>query len=516
MRSILQVCLRRKWYLIIPAVVAILGAYYRIKTMEPVFKSTTTIVIDQDRELLKDMDALLPEGNAKKIQKMKDMGEDIIKQLLAKQTLGEVIDRVGLKPSSSMREIAKKMKLEQPEADEAELVRGLQIDWLAGRLLENIILPKRGSYVEISFIHRDPEVAYQVVKNLADVFIDNALRTETEEVEPSQEFSEDKRQEFELKYEEARKRLESYKVQMAREGSRTFLVNATNIEVVNSQINSLNVDITRQQQLVQELAARMGVPAPRLNVAEFGLGAALRSQMQEKARRLASLMVRFTWKDSEVIKINQDLTALREQYRAEAAKAAAAMGGDSEAVVQHEMALLDLDLLNLERSALDGYIAEYQRSVTFAPAKQSQLEVLEKEVRQYEVLLTAFQGQARGLSLKKELRQKDAQARYRILDPANRPVKPMTDDQNKIMLIAVFGGLGFGIGAVYLLEFFDHSFKSVEDVEAYLGVTVLGTIPRIQAAGGLAKPNRSLALSLVAVSIVAVLVLAFVLMKRFQ
>jgi uncharacterized protein involved in exopolysaccharide biosynthesis len=175
---------------------------------------------------------------------------------------------------------------------------------------------------------------------------------------------------------------------------------------------------------------------------------------------------------------------------------------------------LDLELLNLERSALEGFIAEYQRSLTFAPAKQTQLEILEKEVRQYEQLLTAFQGQARGLSLKKELRQKDAQSRYRILDPASRPVTPMTDDQNKIMLIAVFGGLGFGIGAVYLLEFFDHSFKSVEDVETYLGVTVLGTIPRIQAAGGVVKSRRPLALSIVAVSIAAVLVLAFVIMQQ--
>ncbi|MGH7491960.1 MAG: GumC family protein [bacterium] len=516
LRSILQVALRRKWYLIIPAIVAILGAYYRITTMEPVFKSSTTIVIDQDRELLKDMDALLPEGNSKKVQKMKDMGEDIVKQLLAKTTLGAVIDSVGLKPSSSMREEVRKMKLEHPDADEAALLRGLQIEWLEGRLFENIILPKRGNYVEISFIHRDPEIAYRVVKTLADVFIENAKKIETEEVEPSQEFSEDKKLEFQEKYEEARGRLESYKVQLAREGSRNFLVNATNIDAINSQINSLKVDISRQQQHVQELAGRVSEASSPLNVAESVIGADLRRKMQEKAGRLATLMVRFTWKDSEVIKVNQDLAVLREQYRAELAAAAGALDGDGETVLQHQMAVLDLDLLNLQRSSLEGFIAEYQRSLTFAPAKQSQLEVLEKEVAQLEVLLNAFQGQARGLSLKKELRQKDAQARYRILDPANRPAKPMTDDQNKIMLIAVFGGLGFGIGAVYLLEFFDHSFKSVEDVEAYLGVTVLGTIPRIQAAGGLAKPKRPLAVSLLAVSVVAVMVLAFVLMRQFQ
>src|SRR5262245_14344609 len=303
LRSILQVALRRKWYLIIPAIVAILGAYYRISTMEPVFKSSTTIVIDQDRELLKDMEILLPEGNSKKIQKMKDMGEDIIKQLLAKQTLGAVIDSVGLKPSSSMREEVKKMMLERPDADEAALLRGLQIEWLESRLFENIILPKRGNYVEISFVHRDPEIAYRVVKTLADVFIENAKKTETEEVEPSQEFSEDKKLEFQQKYEEARSRLEAYKVQLAREGARTFLVNATNIDAVNSQINSLNVDITRQQQLVQELAGHVNEASHRPDLDESGVAAGLRRQMQDKAQRLATLMVRFTWKDAEIIKV---------------------------------------------------------------------------------------------------------------------------------------------------------------------------------------------------------------------
>ncbi len=516
LRSILQVCLRRKWFLIIPPIVAILGAYYRISTMDPVFKSTTTIVIDQDRELLKDMETLLPEGNTKKLAKMKDMAEDITKQLLAKATLGEVIDRVGLKPSGGMREEAKKMKLDNPTADDAALLRGLQIEWLAGRLFENIIFPKRGNYVEISFVHRDPQIAYQVVKTLGDVFIENALKTESQDVEPSQEFSEEKKREFEQKYEAARARVEAFSTQLAREGSRTSMVNAANQASVNSQINSLNVDITRQQQLVQELGARAGAATARLNFSEYGNGAVLQSQMQEKARRLAALMVSFTWKDAEVIKVNQDLAALREQYRAEVAKAAADSdpGGDADLIVQNQLAMLDLQLLNLQRGVLEGYISEYQRGITFAPAKQSQLEALEKEMRQYEQLLAAFQGQARGLSLKKELRQKDAQTRYRILDPANLPVTPMTDDQDKIMLIAVFGGLGFGIGAVYMLEFFDHSFKSVEDVETYLGVTVLGAIPRIQTVSGVPKPKSPLALSILAVSIVAVLVLAFVLMKQ--
>jgi uncharacterized protein involved in exopolysaccharide biosynthesis len=294
------------------------------------------------------------------------------------------------------------------------------------------------------------------------------------------------------------------------------MVNATNQAAVNARINALTVDINRQQQRLQEIAAQAGGLGDRLNVSEYGTGAALQSQMQDKARRVAALTVQFNWNDAEVIKVNQDLAVLRDQYRNEVAKAAAAGSSsatEQELAIQRQMAQLDLELLVEQKRTLEGYDAEYRNSNARLPSWEQELQERERKVTELRAIVQTFEGQARGITLKDELRRTDADARYRIINPANRPVTPLTAAQDKILIIALLGGLGFGVGVVYLLEFFDHSFKSVEEVETFLGLVVLGTIPRMQAVGG-PRARNPLALSILAISIVAALVVAFVLMRQ--
>lgn len=481
LRSILQLARRRKWFLIIPPIVALLGAMYRVSTMEPTYRSRTTILIDQGRDLLKEMSNVLPNADGGKTTRMRDMSEDIQKQLLSAEILGEVVDRIQLKPSQGMREQVALTLKDHPEASEAEMLRHLQVEWLITRLTDNIIFPKRGNYVEISLEHKDPELAYNIVKAIADVFIEHALKTESMEVQGTRKFSEEKEREFRQQYQDALARLENYKTRLAREEGRSMVVNAMNLPAADARLQSLSVDITRQQQLIQELTNRLGNAVNRGSVTEFAKGSALYSQMMEKAVRLAGVALEQDWKSPEVIRLKQDIAEMRERYRAEVVKAASA-SGQTETVAQYQLARLDLDLLNRERATLEGYRADYQRRVVTRPAQETAVQEMQKEVNELAAIVGTFEDQTRGTILKEELRRADAQVRYRIIDPANRPVTPITDDQNKIILIAVFGGLGCGIGAVYLLEFFDHSFKSVDEIENFLGLNVLGTVPKIQPA----------------------------------
>lgn len=486
LRSILQLARRRKWILIIPPIVAFAGAMYRISTMEPTYRSRTTILIDQGRDMLKEMSNVLPNADGGKTARMRDMVEDIQKQLLSVEILGKVVDRVQLKASAGMREQVGQTVKAHPGADEAELIRNLQVDWLISRLTDNIIFPKRGNFVEISFEHKDPELAYNIVKALADVFIEHALKTESLEMQGTRKFSEEKEREFRAQYDAALTRLENYRTQLAREEGRSLVVGAGNLSTADARLQSLEVDITRQQQLVQELAGKLGGAVSPSSAMEFGRGASLYNQMLEKAGRLSGVAMQQDWKSPDVIRIKQDIADMREQYRSEALKAANTGGNarQAEAAAQYQVAKLDLDLLNRERNTLRGYRTDYERRVTVKPAQEAQLLKLQEQVNELAAIVGTFEDQTRGTILKEEFRRADAEVRFRVIDPANRPVTPITDDQNKIMLIAVFGGLGCGVGAVYLLEFFDHSFKSVDEIEAFLGLNVLGTIPKIQAADG--------------------------------
>ncbi len=67
-----------------------------------------------------------------------------------------------------------------------------------------------------------------------------------------------------------------------------------------------------------------------------------------------------------------------------------------------------------------------------------------------------------------------------VIDPAQVPTSPVSP--RPLMNISIAGVLGIMLGVfiAFLKEFLDNSIKTPEDVEKYLGVPVLGTIPLVE------------------------------------
>jgi uncharacterized protein involved in exopolysaccharide biosynthesis len=78
------------------------------------------------------------------------------------------------------------------------------------------------------------------------------------------------------------------------------------------------------------------------------------------------------------------------------------------------------------------------------------------------------------------LEHKQQGEHFKILDPARLPEKPIKPDRNKILLIGAFMGLAMGFGLAWFRESMDQSFHTVSDMESYLGITVLATIPNLK------------------------------------
>jgi len=64
-----------------------------------------------------------------------------------------------------------------------------------------------------------------------------------------------------------------------------------------------------------------------------------------------------------------------------------------------------------------------------------------------------------------------------IVDKAQVPSKPVKPKAVINIAIAFFAGLAAAVGIVFFIEYLDDTIKTSEDVEKYLGLTVLGTIP---------------------------------------
>ena len=66
------------------------------------------------------------------------------------------------------------------------------------------------------------------------------------------------------------------------------------------------------------------------------------------------------------------------------------------------------------------------------------------------------------------------------IDAAMVPLKPFKPKKLLNMVLAMFIGLFGGVFCAFVIEYFDNTFKSPEEVERVLGLPILGTIPHIQ------------------------------------
>ncbi len=78
-----------------------------------------------------------------------------------------------------------------------------------------------------------------------------------------------------------------------------------------------------------------------------------------------------------------------------------------------------------------------------------------------------------------------------LLDSAVQPEAPFRPDKKRNILLGLFIGLMCGIGASFLMEMLDNTFKAPEDVEEYLHLPMLGIIPRIKKIESLTSESRA-------------------------
>jgi capsular polysaccharide biosynthesis protein len=68
----------------------------------------------------------------------------------------------------------------------------------------------------------------------------------------------------------------------------------------------------------------------------------------------------------------------------------------------------------------------------------------------------------------------------KVVDKAKVPSSPVKP--RPLMNIAIAGVLGImvGLGIIFLIEYLDNTIKTPDDVQKYLGLPVLGSIPNFE------------------------------------
>jgi succinoglycan biosynthesis transport protein ExoP len=484
LKKYLQILVRRKILLLLPLVIVSSSGVFASLRMKPTYLSSTIILIRESKLLSRSIENIVPGAEPAELswQEKAQRQATIETFLTSSEFLKNVVSALKLEKDSSMIEWAKKGKEKFPYLSVEELVVRMWTDTLR----QSVAVKFKGeNLIEISSTSKSPQKAAQLAEAVALTFIEESLRDELGGAERVSDFSDEQLDFYRNKKEQSENDLRLYKERLLkREMDNSNLEEGKTTEL-KSEMDGCKLEIEKIDRKIDLLSLglkeRKGKAVDLVRSSELDK---LKERLSDNTREYGRLLLTYSWKDAKILALNSMIEKNLEKTKEEIAKLVSAQIQTEDSAWRSD--LEEYNYLNVKRYFLNGkWVAlnesygRLQEKITQKPLSEQVLKRLEQEVelnrRIYEMLIS----QAQGSQISENVQQVESESRFKIIQPAQIPIKPFKPDKRKIVLFSALVGLAIGVTAVVIAEKVDHSLKDVEEVESYLNLKVIGTVSRL-------------------------------------
>lgn len=358
------------------------------------------------------------------------------------------------------------------------------------RLMEQVrdrtrIVNARENLVQITYFDSEPERAYKVAAAMADLLIEESLASKERESREAYEFIDSQVNDYHRKLTEAESNLQAYRSDNAdaQPGS---------IADVNARITALRTQVEQNRMTTMELHSREQTLAAQLS-GESAVTAVqtretlYRTQLIELQNQLDDLLLRYTEKHPDVIRVRHQMADLQAAMEAEQRRGSQPGAQDDAAVranpmyqqLRQQLAQVRSDIaaaqsrMGASQSLLDEELGRSRRIA----ASESTLAEL---TRDYEVNRDIYQDLLRRRENARVSMELDRERRgltMRIQDPAQMPVRPSGLRPLHIALGGLGAGIAVPLGLLFLLVKFDPRVRAPGQIERQGNYPVLTVVP---------------------------------------
>jgi polysaccharide chain length determinant protein (PEP-CTERM system associated) len=309
----------------------------------------------------------------------------------------------------------------------------------------------------ISFQDKSPKIARDYVNALVRRYIDENTSSKREESYGATKFVSEQLASFKEKLDKSEEAANAFK---SGPGS-----------IANMDPSLLLKDINDSQQRADDMKIRQ----TQIETALSGLSkvSSAQSNMPALQKRLQELQLQYTDSYPEIQRVKEDIRALDEQLKSG--------HGSSKPVDSPEYARLASELRALKQAEanLNSNIARNRSMLHSIPSAKATLDSLEREKFSQKTLYESMLSRQGQSEVSKQMEVQDKSTVFRVVDPAILPIKPVSPNRVKLILMGILGGIGGGLGLVLLRDQLDSTVKNMEIAKSF-GFPVLAVIPRIQ------------------------------------
>jgi len=444
--EIIEIILRRRWYIIIPFCLSmIIGIYYAL-TLPKVYNARTLILLQPQRVPTNYVQSIAPVDLDSRINTLSQ-------QILSRTNLEKIINEFKLYSEPKTENMFMEDKIESMRK---KII--VDVTRSGGR---------RGvtNSFSISFKEKDPEKVMKITNALANYFIGENLKTREAQAIGTSDFLDDELSTMRKRLEEVEQALKDYReaymgglpeqlesnLRILDRMQEQLIERRQNITDAKSRLIAIENEISQGQSLQPEGAVGTG---DTLNL----------DQLNAQLKQLQS---RYTDQHPDIIRLKERIADLEKEPLSPVRNN------------QIEDIKREIKTLAGEISDIQKQVKIYEVRVEETPKREQELLSLKRDYDNINETYNSLLERKLEAELAVNLEKKQQGEQFRILDPAKRPERPSDPDMKKLFMFFIAAGLGIGGGLVFLLEYLDTSFRKPNDIESYLGLSVLATVPVI-------------------------------------
>lgn len=452
-RDYLIMLRERIWWLVVTILVVFLGAALYTFNLPKQYRAVSTVEILRMKDRTVQFEGVVRQD----VANVEDFNTQI-----AILNSGSIIQRVDDRIRGQLRR-----DFLQPfeEGRDITLAGPLSVPQILAN--NRSVAPQRLSLVvNILYTHPNPNVAAAVANFFAEEFIDF---NRNQQITGSLRAVEDLRGQAE----EQLNRIKEMEMRIAdfKERNSTVSVERSS-DIDNQQLIALNARVENDKQIYDEVRTKMdlinrsrqdGTPLWELNfIAVFPGVNELQSRLRLITIEIAQLAETFGPRHPRMIAARQSLNQAERELR------------------------------DLVETAAISFRNDYNRASSNFENSRNRLEQQKRELIAIDRIRPEFNALMRDLDVSRQLydhylsRLQQASAMVaidtqnaRIIDNAVPPIRPFKPNIPLNLAIGLFMGVGLGFGLVFMLAILDDKVKTAFDIEASMGLPLIGIIPRI-------------------------------------
>lgn len=506
LQDYIRVLRKRKWTIFTVFIIALLAVLIANFFMPPVYKATTTVLLSKtgaQQAIFGGAEGNILFGRADEVEtQIEILKSHSIAKEAAERLPSDIFEKAQLENFEKKKEdfrwlinvldklhlkyiVASILGVNNDNNQNNQNLLSLKdtIKQIKDSITVNAV--KNTNIIEISFENNNPNLAAEIANTIANVYVDQSLTINRSRASEAKKFIEEQllEKEKELAQEEGEK------LQYKKQENILYLDEETKINI--EQLANFQAQATEVETQIAENKARLAEVCKQLEktsetyissetITANPVVQQLQNSLASLEVQLPALLEKYGKGSPHVTEVEIKISETKNKISEKVAEIVGSKVSARNPIYQNLLAdrvTLETNIISLEtkKDALSNTIKKYDERLEKLPEKELQLARLERAVKVSENIYLLLLEKYQEARINEAMELGD----IRIIDSALVPDEPIKPNKKLNLAIGGILGLMLGIMLVFFMEYMDNTIKTTEDVERYLGLPVIGLIPKI-------------------------------------